>query len=143
MNKNDKRATSNTRTVKKSSIKLLTVNCRSIRSTQKPNQLLELIAEHNQDVIYGTESHLDNKYSSAEVFPESYSIARKDRVEGGGGVFIATHQRVLSTEESSYDTQCETKWIKIALSCSKLIFIRCFYRQPSSNVEALLNLKNL
>ena len=95
MNRNDKRATSNTRTVKKSSIKLMTVNCRSIRSTQKPNQLLELIAEHNTDVIYGTESHLDSKYSSAEVFPESYSIARKDRVEGGGGAFIATHQSLI------------------------------------------------
>ena len=36
----------------------------------------------------------------AEVFPEGYSISRKDKVAGGGGVFIATHQRVLSTEES-------------------------------------------
>eukprot|EP00794_Sanderia_malayensis_P002336 gene2336-2688_t len=127
--------------VKKSSIKIMTVNCRSIRSTQKQNQLLELIAEHNPDVICGTESHLDNKYTSAEVFPENYSIARKDRVEGGGGVFVATHQRILSTEESSLDTQCESKWIKIALSGSKPIFIGCFYRQPSSNVDPLLELE--
>ena len=87
----------------------MTVNCRSLRLTQEQHQLLELIAEHDPDVVCGTESHLDYKYSSPEVFPESYSIARKDRAEEGGGVFVASQLRTSSTEISYLDTQCETK----------------------------------
>ena len=135
-----KRSTTNSRNVKKSSIKSMTVNSRSLRSTQKQHQLLELIAEHDPDVICGTESHLDYKYSSAEVFPDSYTIARKGRAEGGGGVFVASHQRIVSSEESYLDTQCESKLIKIALSGAKSIFIGCFYRQPNSNIDPLLEL---
>ena len=51
-------------------------------------QFLALIDEHNQDVICGCESHLSSHYYTAEIFPETYNVFRKDHTEGGGGVFV-------------------------------------------------------
>ena len=59
-----KRATETSRSVKKSSIQVTTNKCRSLRSTHKQQQVLQLIIEHDTDAICGTESHVDYKYSS-------------------------------------------------------------------------------
>jgi len=50
-----------------------------------------LIDEHKPDVIGGCESHLDNTYFTAEIFPPSYLVLRK------------TELKVL--EESSFVTE--------------------------------------
>ena len=63
------------------------------RAKEKQSQLIELITEHNPDIICGTEFHLDEKYKTNEVFPEAYTITRKDRKEGVGEVFTAVSKR--------------------------------------------------
>ena len=50
-----------------------------------------MVDEHKPDIIIGCETHLDETYTSSEVFPQSYSIIRKDRCCGGGGVFLAKY----------------------------------------------------
>ena len=52
-----------------------------------------------------------------------------------------THQKTSSKEESYLDTQCESKWIKLALYGPNPIFIGCFYRQPNSNIDPLIELE--
>ncbi len=50
-------------------LKIMTVNCRILRSREKQDSLLEFVTEHEPDIICGTESHIDNNYSTATVFP--------------------------------------------------------------------------
>eukprot|EP00794_Sanderia_malayensis_P006479 gene6479-7218_t len=121
-------------------VRIMTVNCRSLRSEKKRNDLVELITLHEPDIICGTESHLDMHYSSSEVFPSMFDIVRKDRVEGGGGVFIATHKKLLAAEEKGCESDCEAKWVKVSLQGSKPLFIGSFYRQPSRDIQPLTEL---
>ena len=50
-------------------LKVISLNCRSIRSTARRARLRALVYEHSPDIIIGCESQNDNPYSSAEVFP--------------------------------------------------------------------------
>lgn len=65
-------------------LKVISVNCCSLWSTSRWARLHGLIHEHKPDVIVGCESHLDDSYSSSEIFPTGYNINRKDRTTGEG-----------------------------------------------------------
>ena len=82
------------------SLKIISLNCRSVRSSSKRNQLAALITEHNVDIIIGCESHLDSSIPSSEILPPHYRIYRKDRSLGGGGVFIGIRNHINASEES-------------------------------------------
>ena len=71
-----------------SNVNILSLNCRSIRSVSKQGKLLALIEEHNIDIIIGCESHIDQSFLSTEIFPPNFTVHRKDRSIGGGGVFL-------------------------------------------------------
>ena len=47
-----------------------------------------MVDEQKPDIIIGCETHLDETYTNSEVFPQGFSIIRKDRCYGGGGVFL-------------------------------------------------------
>ena len=70
---------------KLNSLRVLTVNCCSLRSVDKRQSFDELVIEHNPDVICGTESHLSDEYFTAEVFPSTFNVIRKKRPVAGGG----------------------------------------------------------
>ena len=67
-------------------------------------------------------------------------IVRKDRVEGGEGMFIATHKQLLANEEKGFESDCEAKWVKVSLQGSKRLFIGSFYSQPSRDIQPLTEL---
>ena len=46
----------------------------------------------------GCESQIDQFHSSSEVFSLDYHVFRKDRCEGGGGVFICVKDRFSAYE---------------------------------------------
>jgi len=50
------------------------------------------VDENNPNILCGCESHLDSQYYTAEIFPSTYTVFRKDRVEGGGGVFMCIRE---------------------------------------------------
>ena len=81
----------------KNNITILSLNCRSIRSLKKRTKLQAVIYEHNADIIIGSESHLDHTYLSSEIFPHDFTAIRKDRIVGGGGVFIAFKNHLTLT----------------------------------------------
>ena len=85
---------------KLNSLRILTVNCCSLRSVDKRLSFEELVMEHNPDVVFGSESHLSNVYFTAEVFPSNFNVIRKERpVAGGGGVFLAVHSKFIVSHE--------------------------------------------
>jgi hypothetical protein len=51
------------------------------------------------ELVLGTESWLNDQVNSAVVFPEGYTVFRRDRQRGsGGGVFILVSSKFDSSE---------------------------------------------
>ena len=53
--------------VKLNEIKVISVNCCSMRSLSRQASLCGLIHEHKPDIIVGCKSHLDDSYTSSET----------------------------------------------------------------------------
>ena len=51
------------------------------------------------DIIVGCESHLDNSYTSSEIFLVGFNIYRKDRTAGGWGVFLGINDTLVTMDE--------------------------------------------
>ena len=100
--------------IKRHTLKILQLNCRSLRSNTKISQLTSIISTEDPDVVCGCETHLDSSIPTSEIFPNNYQIFRKDRSLGGGGVFIAVKLDIIASEEPSYsETDCEIIWVKL------------------------------
>ena len=125
---------------KHQSIKIMFVNCRSLKSERKRHDFQELIETHQPDIICGQESHIDSTFTNGEIFPLRYNVSRKDRDIHGGGVFIAVSNKYISTTEYSLDTDCEIIWSKISIIGSKPLLIASFYRTTDDNMDPLLAL---
>lgn len=69
-------------------LKIISLNCCSLRSLSKRSHLAGLLSNYDIDIVLGSESHIDHAYLSSEILPLNYKIIRKDRSLGGGSVFI-------------------------------------------------------
>ena len=58
-------------------LKLFSINCRSLRSQDKRNQLAVLLVHYNIDVVFISETHLDNSIYLSEILPKSYKTIKK------------------------------------------------------------------
>ena len=81
-----------------SRLKVLSINCRSIRSVDRRARFHVLIQGHHPDFIIECESQIDQSYSSSEAFPTGYHIFHKDHHEGGDGVFICVKDQFSVSE---------------------------------------------
>lgn len=117
----------------KQTIRIMTVNCRSLQSQRKRMQLQELIETHKPDIIAGTESHLDSSITTSETFPNNYQIFRKDRNIHGGGVFLAVNNTFIATQQTNLDTDAEIIWAKIQIDSNTPLFVSSVYRPPDGN----------
>ena len=63
-------------------LKILNLNCCSLRSDAKKASFLALVNERNPDIICGSESHLDQSFYTSEIFPDTYNVFREDRTLG-------------------------------------------------------------
>ena len=88
-------------------IRVLSLNCCSLRSLSKRGKLHALIEETHANVIIGCESHLDDSFTSTEVFPPNFTTFRKDRKIGGGGVFLCLCDTLNVSEQPSLDVDAE------------------------------------
>ena len=122
-------------------LNILSLNCCSIRSQEKRGMLQSIIFEHNIDIIIGCESHLDNSYSSTEIFPPNFTVFRKDRAYGGGGVFLAFLNDLPIIEQPLLVNEAEMIWCKFCPPKGKPIYLGSFYRPPDSRSDPLLSLK--
>ena len=119
----------------------MTINCRSLRSKEKQNFLKSIIEHEKPDIICGQESHLDKTIKSSEVFPDNYTIERNDRTLGGGGVFIATKDDLIVSEQPQLDTSCEIQWVKLELQGKSPLYIGSYYRAPDIDKDKISNLR--
>ena len=98
-----------------------------------------MIDSTNSDVILGSESWLNKNIASAELFPPTYDVYRKDRSDGYGDVLIAI-KKVLIAEQVSYNGSCEAIFIKLPLDGKKTLIIGSAYRPPFSSSEYIEHL---
>jgi len=121
-------------------LRVLVVNCRSLKSITKQTGFAELAELHKPDIIMGTESHLDNTIATSEVFPPGYTdIFRNDRNCNGGGVFLAISETLVATEHAK-SPNSELIWAKITLRGSKPLYAGAFYRPPNIDNQPIEDL---
>ena len=96
----------------------MNINVNGIKSVAKQAAFRAIIDQHKPDVIFGTESKINSKFATYEIFPEDYmyTVYRKDRDENGGGVFLATKDSLISSEEPDLGGDCEIIWASIQFS---------------------------
>jgi len=116
-----------------STLKILSLNCRSIRSVDTRARFYALVQEHHPDIIIGCKSQIDQSCCSSEVFPVGYHIFCKDRCEGGGGVFKCVKDQFSISEVLSLDTDAEFVWAKILL-LSKILLILSISKQHAATI---------
>ena len=118
-------------------LRILVLNCQSIKAPGKPAQLATIIESTQADIVIGSESWLDPSISSAEVFPTNFTSFRNDRSSGKscGGVFLLVSNRYESQEpeELKAGDKCEVVWAKIKVQGSKDLYIGSFYRPPDNH----------
>ena len=126
---------------KRKNLRVLTVNCQSLRSHSKHLDIAMLVQKYNPDVINATETHLNMDITNSELGLKGYDILRCDRVGGmvpGGGVLVATGEDLLISPTSSLHTGgLEAVLGKINISGSKTLHVGCVYRQPNNNPEPI------
>ena len=99
--------TSNLDLPNKSNLRLLTVNCCSIR--EHKSEFTAALEYVKPDLICGTESWLrgvqprkepsKSAIKTCEIFPDSYIIHRNDRMSRGGGVFTGINKQFIADEQ--------------------------------------------
>ena len=127
---------------KQRSLKILNVNCQSIRA--KLASFQHLLQDETPDVVIGTESWLHENIVTGEIFPSNYQVFRKDRNTGDthGGVFIAVGENLIAQEEPELDQQdCELKWVSIHVKGITPLYIGAFYRSQKTDSEYMLKLE--
>ena len=128
----------NPTTVNKNSLKIINVNCQSLWA--KRLEFSHLVESTKPDVVIGTESWLHENISNSSVFPEDFTVYRRDRGTRGGGVFILVKNTIKSTRETELETECEVIWCKIDLKNNKKLLIGAFYRPNESDEESITQL---
>ena len=106
-------------------------NCQSVKS--KKDSFTHLLSITNPDFFIGTESWLtEDINNNNEIFPYDYTVHRKDRTDGYGGVFFGCRNTYTCTciniTNSSELVSC-----KIDLEEGNLIVI-AVYRPPNNNL---------
>ncbi|XP_052788794.1 uncharacterized protein LOC128223557 [Mya arenaria] len=128
-------------------MRILLLNCQSIKSPGKTGQLKNMITASQADIIIGTESWLDESICSAEVFPPNFTPYRRDRSTGsqGGGVFILVSNKYTSDSpvELTDESNIEMVWCRLKVIGSRHLYIGAFYKPPSTSdpeyLECLAN----
>ena len=81
------------------------------------------------DIIVATETCLKPEIFTAELELDDYNVYRRDRPSGvGGGVMIAVHNSISSTEVSEEINGAEFIWTKILLSGHQQLYVGACYR---------------
>jgi exonuclease III len=108
---------------KYNNIKVLNINFQSIKN--KKEELWNLVDTSDPDIIFGTETWLNNNITNSEIFTSdmNYDVVRKDQEDGYGGVLIAFKKNFIF-EAITVKQNVECQFLKIQLS--KSLFTEVF-----------------
>ena len=108
-------------------IRLINVNCQSIPS--KIGAWKNLIDCTEPDIVVATETWLKPDIHNAELEMDEYAVYRRDRRNNiGGGVLIAVHKSINSTETNIETDDAELLWVKVVLKNQPDLLIAACYR---------------
>ncbi|PFX13965.1 putative RNA-directed DNA polymerase from transposon X-element [Stylophora pistillata] len=100
------------------------LNCNDLKGTDHITKFQALLDLYNPDVILGTESKRCLEVSTYSIFPQNYTVFRRDRNRLGGGVFLAIKSDLVCIEEPDLEVESfEIVWTSLKLtnySSSKL-----------------------
>ena len=96
-------------------------------------ELGNLIDSADPDIITGTETWLNSQILNAEIFPPGYSITRKDRADGYGGVLLAI-KSTIPHEPIPTPNDLDCAAAKITIDKNKTAIIVVIYRPPNSGL---------
>ena len=118
--------------------KAMVINFQSIKG--KTAGLHNSLDMDNPDIVIGTETWINTSILSNKLFPDSYTVYRKDRPPNKkgisyGGVLIAVRNNFTSVQKHNLDTDCEILWCEIRISGSKPVLIGSYYRPPVRTVN--------
>ena len=85
------------------------------------------------DIILGCETWLKPGITQGEIFPPEFSLYRKDRSDGYGGVLIGVHRSLIS-HQIDIDTDAEFIAVKI-LNGDQNIIVASAYRPTDNNQQ--------
>ena len=123
-------------------LKILSLNCNSIKRNEKNCEFRALIEQHAPHVATGCESKIDNSFSTYSLFPDCYSeVYRKDRTKDGGVVFCAIREDVLACEEKDFLKDNECVWGSVQFAITQKLYLSSFYRPPRAPLEQLEQLE--
>ena len=97
------------------------------------------VSNHNPDFVVGSESWLSHPVLNSEVFPSNFTVFRKDRDGGHGGVFIACRSSI-ECKSIETDTECELVAFEVVQSSSSSLVIVSVYRPPYNDLVYMENL---
>ena len=132
--------TTKPKTVKKNSIKLVTININSIRGKKLDTQTF--LEENKPDIVAIQESKIDSSINTNELIPDEldYDVYRKDRKLGGGGVLRLIKKMFDSMPVNELENDSESIWAKAVIN-GKTHYISSWYRVPDKESEHILLLK--
>lgn len=128
--------TANTGTVKAwNNFTIININFQSIRN--KKAEVGNIIESYNPSIIIGTETWLNPSIHSSEIFPPNYSVYRKDRADGFGGVLLAIRTDLTSDQIVMGSGTTESVYAKMTLGRQTTLIVGALYRPPRSTMEHL------
>ena len=89
--------------------------------------------------MLGSETWLNNGVENKEIFPDKYTVFRKDRDDSHGGVLIALKNDLVCVQLPDLDSNCEVIWAQVQLVGSKILTVGSFYRPPNMKDIRYLN----
>ena len=118
----------------KETITLVSININGIRG--KKNVLAAYLDECKPDIVGIQETKIDENISSAEIIPNgcNYSVYRKDRNDGAGGVMTIVRKDIIHTPLNELENDSESVWIKIKIGES-FHYVGNWYRAPNKKAD--------
>jgi hypothetical protein len=116
------------------------------RSIVNKVDLIEIeISVQSYDIFVFTKTHLDNSIVDSELFPQNYTIFRRDRVNNGrhgGGVLLAVNDTIKAFQRHNLLCDHEILFVNIILSKNRNITVGVFYMPPNSDNCPLVSLQS-
>ena len=122
------------------SLNLIILNTQSIKNKKGITSCM--IDETRPDIMIITETWLSPDILNSEIFPRGYSVFRKDRADGFGGVLIACRNGIICSDVN-IDSPTEMVACKVTLENQQSVIICSVYRPPDRNFVTMDNLCHL
>ena len=132
----DNNSKNNTKT-----LRIINTNFQSIKT--KLAEFTNLINSVQLDVIFGTETWMDNSIKDSQIITPGYNVYHKDRHINGGGVFVAVKNNLSTVATPELETNCEIVGFKLALLGHKSPYFESYFISETSNHEGYTFLRDI